>query len=185
MKLMSSALTVVTLEVASWRSAIGCAVAAPADNGRAKASAARMAGTRAEPGLKRRIVQLLRRCDCDPPFHHGRVPRDPMPSGALPTITRATGPVSTPTDRVHQDLAGRVMAESRVGAARHAGDRERMTIDSRAREARLAAEPLRPAGPRPGFIRGTVQSLRDIAGQAELLSLLVRRELKARYKDSI
>jgi len=60
-----------------------------------------------------------------------------------------------------------------------------MTIDSRAREARLAAEPLRPAGPRPGFIRGTVQSLRDIAGQAELLRLLVRRELKARYKDSI
>ena len=59
-----------------------------------------------------------------------------------------------------------------------------MTIDSRAREARLAAEPLRPAGPRPGFIRGTVQSLRDIAGQAELLRLLVRRELKARYKDS-
>jgi len=60
-----------------------------------------------------------------------------------------------------------------------------MTIDSRAREARLAAEPLRLAGPRPGFIRGTVQSLRDIAGQAELLRLLVRRELKARYKDSI
>ena len=60
-----------------------------------------------------------------------------------------------------------------------------MTIDSRAREARLAAEPLRPAGPRPGFIRGTVQSLRDIAGQAELLRLLVRRELKARYKDSV
>ena len=60
-----------------------------------------------------------------------------------------------------------------------------MTIDSRAREARLAAEPLRPAGPRPGFIRGTVQSLREIAGQAELLRLLVRRELKARYKDSV
>ena len=60
-----------------------------------------------------------------------------------------------------------------------------MTIDSRAREARLAAEPLRLAGPRPGFIRGTVQSLRDIAGQAGLLRLLVRRELKARYKDSV
>jgi len=59
-----------------------------------------------------------------------------------------------------------------------------MTNEGEARAARLAAEPLRPAGPRPGFIRGTVQSLRDIAGQAELLRLLVRRELKARYKDS-
>ena len=59
-----------------------------------------------------------------------------------------------------------------------------MTNEGEARAARLAAEALRPAGPRPGFIRGTVQSLRDIAGQAELLRLLVRRELKARYKDS-
>ena len=60
-----------------------------------------------------------------------------------------------------------------------------MTNEGEARAARLAAEALRPAGPRPGFIRGTVQSLRDIAGQAELLRLLVRRELKARYKDSV
>jgi len=60
-----------------------------------------------------------------------------------------------------------------------------MTNEGDARAARLAAEPLRPAGPRPGFLRGTVQSLRDIAGQNELLRLLVRRELKARYKDSI
>ena len=60
-----------------------------------------------------------------------------------------------------------------------------MTNESDARAARLAAEPLRAAGPRPGFIQGTVQSLRDIAGQGELLGLLVRRELKARYKDSI
>ena len=60
-----------------------------------------------------------------------------------------------------------------------------MTNESDARAARLAAEPLRAAGPRPGFIQGTVQSLRDIVGQGELLGLLVRRELKARYKDSI
>ena len=60
-----------------------------------------------------------------------------------------------------------------------------MTNEGDARATRLAAEPLRPAGPRPGFLRGTVQSLRDIAGQNELLGLLVRRELKARYKDSV
>jgi ABC-2 type transport system permease protein len=59
-----------------------------------------------------------------------------------------------------------------------------MSTESQARAARLAAEPLRPAGPRTGFITGTVQSLRDIAGQRELLGLLVRRELKAKYKDS-
>lgn len=60
-----------------------------------------------------------------------------------------------------------------------------MTNDSEARAARLAAEPLRAAGPQPGFIQGTVQSFRDIAAHRELLDRLVRRELKARYKDSI
>lgn len=60
-----------------------------------------------------------------------------------------------------------------------------MTNDSEVRAARLAAEPLRPAGPRPGFIQGTMQSLRDILAHRELLDLLVRRELKARYKDSV
>jgi ABC-2 type transport system permease protein len=60
-----------------------------------------------------------------------------------------------------------------------------MTADSDARTARLAAEPLRNAGPRPGILRGTVQSVRDIVGERELLGLLVRRELRARYKDSI
>lgn len=60
-----------------------------------------------------------------------------------------------------------------------------MTSDSDAWALRLVAEPLRPAGPRPGLIRGTVQSLRDIVDQRELMGLLVRRELKARYKDSV
>jgi len=60
-----------------------------------------------------------------------------------------------------------------------------MASEEDPREERLALEPLRPAGPRPGFFRGTVRSLRDIVGQAELLRLLVRRELKARYKDSV
>lgn len=53
------------------------------------------------------------------------------------------------------------------------------------RAARLASLPLRPAGPRPGFVRGTLQSLRDIWGHRELLGLLIRRELKAKYKDSV
>jgi ABC-2 type transport system permease protein len=60
-----------------------------------------------------------------------------------------------------------------------------MTTESESRTARLAAEPLRTAGPRPGFLRGTIESLRDIGRQRELLDLLVRRELKARYKDSV
>jgi ABC-2 type transport system permease protein len=53
------------------------------------------------------------------------------------------------------------------------------------REATLAAEPLRDAGPRPGFLSGTVQSVRDILAHRELLDLLVKREIKARYKDSV
>lgn len=59
-----------------------------------------------------------------------------------------------------------------------------MTDTAEARAAALAAEPLRIAGPRPGFARGTVSSLRDILAHRELLGSLVRRELKARYKDS-
>lgn len=59
-----------------------------------------------------------------------------------------------------------------------------MTDIAEARAAALADEPLRIAGPRPGFARGTLSSLRDIAAHRELLGSLVRRELKARYKDS-
>jgi ABC-2 type transport system permease protein len=59
-----------------------------------------------------------------------------------------------------------------------------MTNLSDERNARLAVEPLRPAGPRPGFVSGTLQSIRDIAAHRELLGMLVGRELKARYKDS-
>ncbi|AEG45123.1 ABC transporter permease [Isoptericola variabilis] len=59
-----------------------------------------------------------------------------------------------------------------------------MTSETPDRAARLAAEPLRAAGPRPGFARGTVASLKDLARQRELLDMLIRRELKARYKDS-
>ena len=52
----------------------------------------------------------------------------------------------------------------------------------RARE--IAAEPMRAAGPRPGFFGGTMESLRDIWSRRELLDQLVKREIKARYKDS-
>ena len=48
----------------------------------------------------------------------------------------------------------------------------------------LATEPLRPAGPRRGFVGGTAQSARDLWAHRELLGRLVKRELKARYKDS-
>ncbi|MBU4214676.1 MAG: ABC transporter permease [Actinobacteria bacterium] len=54
--------------------------------------------------------------------------------------------------------------------------------DLRMRE--LADYPLRNAGSEQGFLRGTVASLSDIAAHRELLGQLVRRELKARYKDS-
>jgi len=59
-----------------------------------------------------------------------------------------------------------------------------MTDIARERAVRLAAEPLREAGPRPGFASGTLSSLRDIAAHRELMGFLVRRELKSRYKDS-
>jgi ABC-2 type transport system permease protein len=48
----------------------------------------------------------------------------------------------------------------------------------------LAAEPLVPAGPVSGFVGGTADSVRGVWRYRELLDLLVRRELKARYKDS-
>lgn len=52
------------------------------------------------------------------------------------------------------------------------------------RAAALAAGPLRPAAPPSAFITGTWTSFKDIWAHRELLGLLVRRELKARYKDS-
>lgn len=53
-----------------------------------------------------------------------------------------------------------------------------------ARARLLAAEPMVAAGPTQGFLRGTGESLRGIWAYRELLYLLFRRELKARYKDS-
>ncbi len=52
------------------------------------------------------------------------------------------------------------------------------------RSRRLSEEPWHDSAPTGGLVRGTGASLRAILGQRELLGLLVRRELKARYKDS-
>lgn len=56
--------------------------------------------------------------------------------------------------------------------------------DAQVRADRLAAQPLRLAGPQPGFFRGTLNSVAEVVQYRELLGLLVRRELKSRYKDS-
>jgi len=56
--------------------------------------------------------------------------------------------------------------------------------DAELRSARLAALPLERVGAPVGLLRGTGASVRDIWAQRELLGLLVRRELKVRYKDS-
>lgn len=52
------------------------------------------------------------------------------------------------------------------------------------REARLALEPMRPATPTAHFIKGTRESLVQIWERRDLLHRLVRREIRARYKDS-
>ena len=52
------------------------------------------------------------------------------------------------------------------------------------RAVELAAQPLRTAGTRPGLFRGFGGSVQDIWAHRELLGLLVKREVKARYKDS-
>jgi len=52
------------------------------------------------------------------------------------------------------------------------------------RARRLAETELVRFGPQPHFVRGTSASFRDIRRYRELLVLLVRRELRARYKNS-
>ncbi|MET0830375.1 MAG: ABC transporter permease [Microbacterium sp.] len=48
----------------------------------------------------------------------------------------------------------------------------------------LAAQPLEAFGLSEGFVRGTAQSYRAIWAHRDLLFLLVKRELRARYKNS-
>jgi ABC-2 type transport system permease protein len=62
---------------------------------------------------------------------------------------------------------------------------EAVRLAAEQRAASLAELPMEPAGPTHGFFRGTAQSVRDIWAYRELLNLLFRRELKARYKDSV
>lgn len=59
-----------------------------------------------------------------------------------------------------------------------------MTEDAQQRAARLAALPFQSAAPVGGRLTGFFAATRDILHNRELLDLLVRRELKARYKDS-
>ena len=60
-----------------------------------------------------------------------------------------------------------------------------MVVDLREeRTARLAAMPLVPAGPQGGFVTGTASSVAGVWRYRQLLDLLVKRELKSRYKDS-
>jgi ABC-2 type transport system permease protein len=59
------------------------------------------------------------------------------------------------------------------------------TEAARERAARIATLDFEDAGSTTsGHLAGFTQSLRDLWAQRELLNLLVRRELKARYKDS-
>lgn len=53
------------------------------------------------------------------------------------------------------------------------------------RERALALEPMRPATPEVGFLKGTRASLLDIWSRRDLLERLTRREIRARYKDSV
>jgi ABC-2 type transport system permease protein len=52
------------------------------------------------------------------------------------------------------------------------------------RSTRVGQLPWQTSAPSGHLFKGTARSLREILGQRELLGLLVRRELKARYKDS-
>ena len=53
------------------------------------------------------------------------------------------------------------------------------------RMAVLAAEPMRFPGPPPAQLGGTITTIKDIWAHRQLLGLITRREIKARYKDSI
>jgi ABC-2 type transport system permease protein len=56
--------------------------------------------------------------------------------------------------------------------------------DAETRRARLASLQLQEVGARGGLVMGTVTALREVHRYRELLVLLVRRELRARYKNS-
>lgn len=84
----------------------------------------------------------------------------------------------------YDQRASRSTTEDTEDDAEH-GNRGAMSLQAVERTRSLAELPLRETGSRVGLFRGTVRSLRDIGAHRELLGLLTRRELKARYKDSI
>src|SRR3712207_4267681 len=57
-------------------------------------------------------------------------------------------------------------------------------LESETRSARLAEEAWQDSAPTGTLVSGSGKSIRRILDQRELLGMLVRRELKARYKDS-
>lgn len=65
-----------------------------------------------------------------------------------------------------------------------------MTLDSTSAESRarrmahIAETPFKASTPTHGFFRGSLQSLTELWRHRELLGRLVRREIRARYKDS-
>jgi ABC-2 type transport system permease protein len=59
-----------------------------------------------------------------------------------------------------------------------------LSIDAEERAAHIRSLPMEQVGQKSGFVHGTRRSLVDVWAHRELLGLLVRRELKARYKDS-
>ena len=58
------------------------------------------------------------------------------------------------------------------------------SISAQERARLLKQDELRLVGASPGFVRGTFDSVRQLFGRRELLWLLTKRELTARYKDS-
>jgi ABC-2 type transport system permease protein len=101
-------------------------------------------------------------------------------------IGRGTGrPPLRQYTRPTADRAGYDLAGSLPGPAEDDGKLVGMQAsDAQARLDRLEGLQLKPAGPQPGLVTGTAASLRDINQYRELLVLLVRRELRARYKNS-
>jgi ABC-2 type transport system permease protein len=58
------------------------------------------------------------------------------------------------------------------------------TTPTEERWVRIGAEPFERSGPAGGFWRGSWQSVKDVWERRELVWLLSRREVRARYKDS-
>ncbi|MDN4598394.1 ABC transporter permease [Leifsonia virtsii] len=56
--------------------------------------------------------------------------------------------------------------------------------EARSRALAISQEPFQTVSERQGFFRGSGRSLADVWAHRELLWLLVKREIKARYKDS-